>query len=165
MLALAIIALTVRVVKGGIHVICYVIVASYVSFNALNGAQSLSDSAFYVYDMLRIALLMTVIMVFHERSNGKGYYKFYSLVLFTQMLFSLFMFVGVYNTIIFDAVYAAITIIELGVFFDGIYRSIIADNGKKPRDFPSGSIDSCLYKLGNRASSCISNVQKGVKKI
>lgn len=153
----------VRYFKGGMHLICYVVIGAYVSYIALYNLP-IYNEVYIVCDILRLALTAIIMLIASEYSSTKRHYAIYATIIVSQMVINIFTLVGVdFKEYLSDA--ATLTnLLELLVFINGIHRTIIADNGKGRSGFFSLFTGSSLYRSRYRFNSDGNTLQKGYER-
>lgn len=151
------------VFKKGIHSICLIVLLSYILFFIVDSL-ILTDLQYYAFDILRIALISIVVLIASELASEKKHYLYYSVVLLSHIVIQFIFMFGFLSNLIFDGLLMVINILELAVFFNGICRTITANNGRRPKGFFTGNSNHGLYRVRDWLNSNITALQKGISK-
>ena len=164
MIAIVLISLLTLIIKRGIHSICCIVIASYASFNYLSGVSGISDSEYYLYDIVRLAGLSICLLICSKMSCNIRHYFYYSVVIISQMILSFLVLINIYNELFFNTLYMIVTLSELAVFFNGIYRTITADNSKGSAFIFDNHYGRSFDLYRYRAVCRVNSLQKGDRK-
>lgn len=148
------------VFKKGIHSICLIVLLSYILFFIVDSL-ILTDLQYYAFDILRIALISIVLLVVSGLSQDARYYLYYSAILLSHIIIQFAFMFGVLSDSIFDGLLVVINILELAVFFNGIYRTITADNGRRSKGLFISDSTSGLYRFRDWVNCYMASLQKG----
>lgn len=151
------------VFKKGIHSICLIVLLSYILFFIVDSL-ILTDLQYYAFDILRIALVSIVVLIASELAVEKKHYLYYSAILLSHIMIQFAFMFGVLSDLVFDGLLIVINILELAVFFNGIYRTLTANNGRRSKGFFTGNSNYGLHRLRNWLNSNIIALQKGISK-
>ena len=157
---ICLVAAVTFVLKKGIHSICLIVLFSYMLFFIVDSL-TLTDLQYYAFDILRIALISIVLLIFSGLSQNARYYLYYSYVLLSHIIIQFAFMFGMLSNSIFDGLLIVINTLELTVFFNGIYRSIIAVNGRGSKSIFISDFTGSLYRFRHWFDSHISSLQKG----
>tara|TARA_R110002012_G_scaffold241341_1_gene415561 strand:- start:280 stop:798 length:519 start_codon:yes stop_codon:yes gene_type:complete len=146
--------------KKGIHSICLIVLLSYILFFIVDSL-TLTGLQYYAFDILRIALISIILLIVSGLSQDAKYYLYYSTVLLLHIVIQFAFMFGMLGNSIFDYFQAITNALELTVFFNGIYRSITAVNGRGSESLLISDFTGSLYRFRHWFDSHISSLQKG----
>lgn len=151
------------VFKKGIHSICLIVLLSYILFFIVDSL-ILTDLQYYAFDILRIALICIVLLIVSGISQDERFYLYYSAILLLHIVIQFAFMFGMLGNSIFDYFQAITNALELAVFFNGIYRTVTADNGRRSRGLFISDSTGGLYRFRDWINSNMAALQKGNSK-
>lgn len=159
-LAIIFISLGVFIVKRGIHVLCLIVAYSYISFFFVYNI-SAAGVEYLSWDVLRLASISVILLLISCKSQSAKPYFFYSIIILIQMVINSISMTGLLTVKSFDNISMVLAVLELMVFFNGIHRTITANNGRESSGRFTGFISNFSYRYRYRPNSSNNSIQKG----
>ena len=146
--------------KRGIHVLCLIVVYSYVSFLFLYNS-GMPPTEYLMWDIIKLASISVILLLISCKSHSAKSYFFYSIIVLFQLIVNSMAIVGALTYKSLDNISLVLAVLELTVFFNGINRTFNTNNGRESGGIFAGFIGNFSYRYRYRTNSSHNAIQKG----
>jgi len=121
-----------RYIKGGVHAICWVVFYSYVTALLMTYFLNVPQELYFKWECARLAVISIILLILSEKSHHSSHYRWYVILIFAQVAVSSFAILNMVGYEVLVCLCVTMALLELGIFFNGIHRSVKEDNRGMP---------------------------------